>query len=883
MKAFAAFVVDKKKYVLVLYVLLIAAGIVGLFYTNVNYDMSKYLPSDSSVKEGMAVMDEEFGSLSSITVMFTGLDESERQTVRQALAQVENVKSVAYTAGDDAYDRGENAKYVLTIGAGTYTDEAREVLRTLRTQFSDYDVSYSGAVADNDLLITTLTEEIPVIVLIAAVVILLILFCLCESWLEPLLFVGCIGIAVVLNMGSNAFLPSVSFMTLAVGALLQVGLSMDYSIMLMNRYALERQSEPDPASAMKKALAGAFGAITSSSVTTIVGLLALLFMSFAIGRDMGIVLAKGVLISLLCIFTALPGMIVKLDGPLRRTQKKALHFPTAPLMRFVARARFILIPAVAAVVVGAFFLKDGVPVNYIKMFDNPDQEKIEAVFGLENQTVVLYDKNTPDEAVRSFIEALEAREDVRSVEDYSNTVGLPLTYSELAAGFGMEPALAQTVYRLYADRMNTEPLGSLTVYEYLQFIAQLAEDDAFAPLIGGNADMLSAMLAALESGKAELDAAIEELDRSEAEMEAAQAQLDAMIEQLKAAGMTDEQIAAQTAEAAAALEQGRLQLAAGREALESSEGYQTIYVPMDAQSLAALTQQNAAQVELVLRLRRSMQLDVESLRLSIDECLAYLTGDLLAQDGFSALLDEDMRALLQAGVQELEAGKAMLLGERYNRMVVTAAVPGEGAETFALIGDIESLAEEKLTQTAYLVGDAAMGYEMDSGFDDEMNLVTLLTIAAIFLIVLITFRTVVGSAALVAIIQGAVFITTAVVALTGAEVNYIALILVQCILMGATIDYGILFISQYREARADADRIDALCIAMDRSLRTILTSSFILMGCCLSVAVFMTQRVISQTCYIIAGGALCSVLLTIFLLPAVTLLLDRFLVRGKRS
>lgn len=141
-------------------------------------------------------------------------------------------------------------------------------------------MSYSGAVADNDLLITTLTEEIPVIVLIAAVVILLILFCLCESWLEPLLFVGCIGIAVVLNMGSNAFLPSVSFMTFAVGA------------------------------------------ITSSSVTTIVGLLALLFMSFAIGRDMGIVLAKGVLISLLCIFTTLPGMIVKLDGPLRRTQKK---------------------------------------------------------------------------------------------------------------------------------------------------------------------------------------------------------------------------------------------------------------------------------------------------------------------------------------------------------------------------------------------------------------------------------------------------------------------------------------------------------------------------------------------------------------------------------
>lgn len=95
-------------------------------------------------------------------------------------------------------------------------------------------------------------------------------------------------------------------------------------------------------------------------------------------------------------------MIVKLDGPLRRTRKKLCTSRRAPLMRFVARARFILIPAVAAVVVGAFFLKDGVPVNYIKMFDNPDQEKIEAVFGLENQTVVLYDKNTPDEAVRQL-------------------------------------------------------------------------------------------------------------------------------------------------------------------------------------------------------------------------------------------------------------------------------------------------------------------------------------------------------------------------------------------------------------------------------------------------------------------------------------------------
>lgn len=119
------------------------------------------------------------------------------------------------------------------------------------------------------MMVTTLMEQIPIIAVIAVIIIFSILFLLCDSWVEPFLYMSCIGIAVVINMGTNAFLSSVSFMTFAVGALLQMGLSMDYSIMLMNRYNQEKQNASNPNEAMKKALLNSFGAITGSSVTTI--------------------------------------------------------------------------------------------------------------------------------------------------------------------------------------------------------------------------------------------------------------------------------------------------------------------------------------------------------------------------------------------------------------------------------------------------------------------------------------------------------------------------------------------------------------------------------------------------------------------------------------
>lgn len=736
MKKMADKIVEKRNIIFLVYLIAVIISVFGIFKTNVNYDMSKYLPDDSSTKKGMKIMRDEFGDMSSITVMFDDLSEERRLEIKAELEAMENVQSVVYYPEYEDYQKENHSKYMVTVSADTYSDTASDVLDEIKEKYKDEKLYVSGAVCDNELLISTIMGEIPVIILVAVVIIFAILFLLCDSWTEPFLFMGSIGIAIIINMGTNALLPSVSFMTFAVGALLQLGLSMDYSIMLTNRYMQEKKENPNPEIAMKNALKNAFGSITGSSVTTIAGLLVLIAMSFKIGQDMGIVLAKGVFISLICIFTILPGLVVKADKLICKTYKKSLSFKSDKLMKFVSKARFVLVSVVILIVGGAVFIKDDLDISFIKMFENKDQEAIENVFGAENQTVVLYDKNESEENVMAYIEWLETQENVVSVQDYYNTLGMKYTYSELSTSMNIDIGQVQMLYMAYAADKNTAADGTSMV-----------------------------------------------------------------------------------------------------------------------------------------------DINVEDMKLSLEELFGFVINKVMSDETYQAMIPEEYTGQLESAYKIISENKALMLGEKYNRMIITSRYPAESEDTFEFIGSIREKAEDMLDNDAYFMGDSSMGYDMDKSFSRELNFVTILTIVVILLVVLVTFRSVISSSLLVVLIQGAVFITTAIVCLQGIDVNYIALILVQCILMGATIDYGILFMSNYREARLREEKSRAAVTALNNSLKTILTSSLILICCCLTVGIMMTQKVISQTCMFIAYGAMCAVIMVIFILPAATLMLDKFIIK----
>ena len=309
MKKITDFIVEKRFFIIISFIILTIISILLIPKVKINYDIAKYLPSTSETRIGMDIMEEEFAGeeSSSFYLMFEGLSSDEKNTIYEELQKEDGVSSVEHD-NTDKYNKDNYTLYIINVNDKEDSDVASKVFKNIKEEYKDYEIYTSGSIAERN------TSVLPIwIVFLAIGCAMIILIIMCESYVEPFLFLFTIGLAVFLNKGTNIFFNSVSNITDSIVAILQLALSMDYSIMLMNRYNQEKKEDNDKVRAMKKALYNSFISISSSSITTIVGLLALIFMSFTIGRDLGVVLAKGVLFSLISIFFVLPGLILIFD------------------------------------------------------------------------------------------------------------------------------------------------------------------------------------------------------------------------------------------------------------------------------------------------------------------------------------------------------------------------------------------------------------------------------------------------------------------------------------------------------------------------------------------------------------------------------------------
>lgn len=322
MRKIARFVVSKRIPILVIGLVLTVACAVMAFFVNINYDLTAYLPKDFHTSKAIAIMNDEFGDVTDISVVFKGIDSDTANVIYADLMKQDGVVSVQYTADDPSYVKDGYTRFAVVVGYNTYSEEAMYVINAIRSDYSDYELYISGAAVENE----TSDKTLSIAIAIAFAILLAILFIASSSWFDPVVYLITIGIAVIINMGTNIFLGSISSLTNSVAAILQLVLSMDYSIMLMNRFRRERQNGIDKETALVDALAGGARAILGSAATTIVGLLCLVFMNFTIGVDMGVVLAKGVVISLISVFTVLPGLIILFDKPLLKGMKKRSKF-----------------------------------------------------------------------------------------------------------------------------------------------------------------------------------------------------------------------------------------------------------------------------------------------------------------------------------------------------------------------------------------------------------------------------------------------------------------------------------------------------------------------------------------------------------------------------
>lgn len=231
------------------------------------------------------------------------------------------------------------------------------------------------------------------------------------------------------------------------------------------------------------------------------------------------------------------------------------------------------------------------------------------------------------------------------------------------------------------------------------------------------------------------------------------------------------------------------------------------------------------------------------------------------------MLDGPFREEIDSMETELDESAAQLRGERYSLLMLNTTLPEESQEATAFFGDLIAQCSGRLQGDYYLIGNSAMSYEMEQSFAGEMLLITLLTAAAIFLVVAVTFRSLLIPAILVLLVQCGVYLTVTLIGLQGYSIYYLALLIVQCILMGATIDYSILFTNYYLESRRAMGAKEALAAAYNGSIHTILTSGLIMVLVTGAVGYLFSDPTIEQICQTISIGALCATLLILFVLP----------------
>lgn len=395
----AAGIVRFRKLILVFLLLAAVACTLCIGKTRINYDLTRYLSDSTMTKRALRVMEEEFGSSEQLRLVFQNLDD---ETLQAYVQQLNALPETLLAAHDPEAGVRKEAGVRYQLVTLTLKDcDAIALVEKLRGLFPEAGTYWVGGGAAAQLDVQErVAMEIPGVMLIAVAVVLAVLLITSQAWLEPLVILVVLAISILINMGTNFIFPDVSFVTFAVSAILQLALSIDYAIMLLHSYNAFADEGKTPKEAMTEALAHSFMPISSSALTTVAGLLALLFMSFTIGFDIGIVLSKGILISMLSVFLLMPAVTLLLNRALRRTHHTPVRLGGQVLAKGIYAARKPVAVVLIGLVLCGAYLQSGN--TYIfsdagQSSGNTETEAVNRVFGVSDPLVLLVPAGDSDE------------------------------------------------------------------------------------------------------------------------------------------------------------------------------------------------------------------------------------------------------------------------------------------------------------------------------------------------------------------------------------------------------------------------------------------------------------------------------------------------------
>lgn len=428
MQKFGRGVVKLRVPILIVSVLLLIPSIFGFVSTRINYDILSYLPSDIETMKGQDIMLDEFGKGGFSLVMLDGMEDKDVEKVKEKIEKVDHVCDVLWydtladvslpkeVLPDDIYDffnTDNSTMMAVFFDEATSADGSLEAVKEIRSIAGEQCFVSGMSSVVEDIKDLTM-QEAPMYVVIAVILTSIILALTMDSFLIPLFFMLSVGMAIIYNMGTNFIQGEISFITEALAAVLQLAVTIDYSIFLWHSYKEEKEKHPgDNKEAMAVAIGKTITSVVSSSITTVAGFLALCFMSYELGMDMGIVMAKGVVIGVICCITVLPSMILVFDKALEKTMHKdlvpSLEKPSKFIIKhhaaFIVLFIVVLIPAVYGQInTNVYYnLTDTLPKDLNSVIANT---KLDEEYNMATTHMLLVDADMEPKEVNSMLDEM---------------------------------------------------------------------------------------------------------------------------------------------------------------------------------------------------------------------------------------------------------------------------------------------------------------------------------------------------------------------------------------------------------------------------------------------------------------------------------------------
>ena len=516
----ATFIVDKRHLFFVLYLFAIVFCLFSMKWVTVENDITNYLPEDTETRQGLVTMNENFAPVATARVMVSNISYETAQDLNDTLSQIDGIEMILFDNSVDHY-RDAAALYDITLSAGNNDPVSLQAMAQVRDALAGYDTAIDTLVGYDDKVM--LHEEMTTILIIAVFIILIVLTLTSRSYAEVPVLLLTFGVAAILNMGTNFMFDKISFISDSVAVVLQLALAIDYAIILCHRFSDERETK-DARQACIDALAKSIPEISASSLTTISGLAALAFMKFSIGMDMSMVLIKSILLSLLSVFTLMPGLLILFTPLIDRTRHKRLLPQVSFLGRFAHAARRVVPLVFLIVLAGAFWLSNRCP--YCYSFTDVRTAKMDArqeayfdikeVFGTNNMVALVVPSGNY-EGEKAILQELEQQPQVKSTMGLANMEAMdgycltdsltPRQFSEL---LDMDYEVAQVLYSAYAAEHDQygQILSGLNEYKIPLFDLFIFLKDQMQShnivLEGADQEMMDDLFAQLETAQQQM-------------------------------------------------------------------------------------------------------------------------------------------------------------------------------------------------------------------------------------------------------------------------------------------------------------------------------------------------------------------------------------------